>query len=129
MWSKFSKFSLAYNFRLIQQLHDIEEIKKLKARYFRLVDTQQWAEWGQLFTSDAVFHGHAGEICGRDEIVSYCSGRLANALTVHHGYMPEIEILDRDEATGIWAMDDYNEWPTLRSLSESMDMGTTRRGI
>ena len=31
---------------------DIEEIKQLKARYFRLMDTKQWDEWADLFTDD-----------------------------------------------------------------------------
>ena len=28
----------------VQQLLDIEQIKQLKARYFRLMDTKQWDE-------------------------------------------------------------------------------------
>jgi hypothetical protein len=28
-------------------------------------------------------------------------------LSIHHGHMPEIDILGEDEATGIWAMVDY----------------------
>ena len=35
------------------QLADIEEIKKLKARYFRLMDTKRWKEWANVFTDDA----------------------------------------------------------------------------
>jgi hypothetical protein len=30
----------------------IEQIKQVKARYFRLVDHKRWQEWGQLFTED-----------------------------------------------------------------------------
>jgi len=38
---------------------------------------------------------------------------LADAVTVHHGHMPEIEILDADRATGIWAMFDQVDLPGL----------------
>ncbi len=31
---------------------------------------------------------------------------MENVTTVHHGHTPEIEIISRDEATGIWAMED-----------------------
>lgn len=38
---------------------DIEQIKQLKAKYFRFVDTKQWDAWGELFTEDviAVYQG------------------------------------------------------------------------
>ena len=32
------------------------------------------------------------------------------ARTVHHGHMPEIDILDASSARGTWAMFDYVEW-------------------
>jgi 3-phenylpropionate/cinnamic acid dioxygenase small subunit len=34
-------------------LEEIEAIKRLKARYFRLMDTKQWDQWGDVFTEDA----------------------------------------------------------------------------
>ena len=36
-----------------QRLEDMEQIKQLKARYFRFVDEKKWTEFGELFTSDA----------------------------------------------------------------------------
>jgi hypothetical protein len=44
----------------VEQLADIEAIKQLKARYFRLMDTRNWAEFGDVFTRDAVLG--AGEV-------------------------------------------------------------------
>ena len=37
----------------------IEQIKHLKARYFRLMDQKRWDEWRELSTEDvtAVYHG------------------------------------------------------------------------
>ena len=34
------------------RLADLEEIKQLKARYFRLMDTKQWDAWGDVFSED-----------------------------------------------------------------------------
>jgi hypothetical protein len=38
---------------MVQELLDREAIKELKARYFRLVDEQDWDAYRQLFTDDA----------------------------------------------------------------------------
>jgi hypothetical protein len=100
-----------------QRLLDIEEIKKLKARYFRLLDTQRWDDWGQVFTADAVME--LPEInavnTGRSEIVQRVSSALEGARTVHHGHMPEIELTGLDSARGTWAMHDFVEWPPKES--------------
>jgi len=101
-----------------EQLLAIEQIKALKARYFRLFDTKQWAEWGEVFTEDATLQfdtavstlGRPGnpvpKFEGRTAIVAMCEARNATSQTVHHGHMPEIEILSATEARGKWAMED-----------------------
>jgi len=33
-------------------LAEIEAIKQLKARYFRLLDTKQWDAWREVFSDD-----------------------------------------------------------------------------
>ncbi len=38
---------------------------------------------------------------------------LKDATTVHHGHMPEIEIVDADNATGVWAMEDLVQLPGI----------------
>ena len=35
---------------------DVYEIQKLKARYFRFMDTKQWERFGELFTEDLKFY-------------------------------------------------------------------------
>jgi hypothetical protein len=99
--------------RAQQELADIEAIKRLKARYFRLMDTKQWDEWALVFTADAVMDVPEAAMVnhGRAEIVGNVSAALEGARTVHHGHMPEIEITGRDSARGVWAMADYVEWP------------------
>lgn len=98
------------------ELMAIEAIKRLKARYFRLMDTQQWEAWGEVFTRDATLQASPDEnerFEGRDAIVRSVRGHLTGATTVHHGHMPEIEITGDETATGIWAMFDFVDLPAL----------------
>ena len=98
----------------LNSLVEIEEIKKLKARYFRLLDKKLWDEWRDVFTEDAVLqHGPNPEdrFEGRDEIVGQLSEILSDAVTVHHGHMPEIELTSETTATGTWSMFDYVQMP------------------
>jgi len=106
-------------------LEAIEQIKQLKARYFRLMDQKRWDEWREVFTEDvtAVYHGVPGSR-GSDELVEIqCHGRadlvakvsrfLAQGISVHHGHMPEIEVTSPTTARGIWAMFDYLRLPSF----------------
>ncbi|OHV27155.1 DUF4440 domain-containing protein [Parafrankia soli] len=88
---------------------DIEAIKQLKARYFRLLDTKDWDGLRGLFTDDLVIDttgSGGGVIAGADAFVGFVSSHLAEAVTVHHGHTPEITLTSPSEATGIWAMED-----------------------
>jgi hypothetical protein len=107
----------------LQQLLDIEAIKQLKARYFRLMDQKRWDEWGQVFTPDVHMVVPEGEVdtTGRDEVVGNLREILAEVVTVHHGHMPEIDITGPDTATGTWAMFDYLEFPGAEG-GESLKM-------
>ena len=98
---------------LLRQLLDIEDIKRLKARYFRTLDQKKWAEWGQVFATDVNMDVPEADLVlqGRDAVVEFVSGALEGARTVHHGHMPEIELTGADTARGTWAMFDYVEWP------------------
>lgn len=98
----------------LQRLIDVEEIKKLKARYFRFVDLRDWNRWGELFTEDAVIDiPELGHVYGRDEFVERVrsNNETAFAPSIHHGHMPEIEVTGPDVASGIWAMSDYLDRP------------------
>jgi len=96
----------------LQELLDIEAIKQLKARYFRLMDLKQWDDWGLVFTADCVMEVPEADMVntGRQEIVTNVSGALVGARTCHHGHMPEIQIAGDGTARGVWAMFDYVEW-------------------
>ena len=99
---------------LLCELRDIESIKQLKARYFRFMDTKQWDEWQWVFTEDArlKWGPEEGQVFdGRTAIVEGVSLSLEGAVTVHHGHMPEIEILSETSARGVWAMYDWVDSP------------------
>ena len=102
---------------LVQRLLDIEEIKRLKARYFRAMDQKQWDEFAQVFARDAIMEVPEANMVqrGRDAIAASVSGVLTGVRTVHHGHMPEIELTGPDTARGMWAMFDYVEFPPSES--------------
>ena len=91
---------------MVRRLLDIEEIKRLKAGYFRCLDRKEWDEFEHGFARDAVLEVPEANICetGRDAIVAAVSGVLTGTTTVHHGHMPEIEITGADTARGRCSM-------------------------
>lgn len=103
---------------------DLEQIKHVKARYFRLMDQKQWEAWATLFTEDvtAVYHNAPRdrpqeglptlECTGRAHLVETVRHALAQGISIHQGYMPEIEITSPTTEHGIWAMFDYLRLPT-----------------
>ena len=95
-------------------MDDLEAIKQLKARYFRTMDTKDWAGMRQVFTDDVVMDttdSGGGVVTGADAFVAFLSETLADAVTVHHGHMPEIHLTSPTTATGIWALQDIIVWP------------------
>lgn len=107
----------------IDTLLAIEEIKRLKARYFRFMDIHDWDGFRTIFTEDAFFdvRGALEEkpdvtglepITGVDAIVDYVSTGINPITSAHYGHMPEIEIVSDDHARGIWALADILRPPT-----------------
>jgi uncharacterized protein (TIGR02246 family) len=97
----------------VPAVDDIEAIKQLKARYFRLMDTKDWDGMRQVFADDVfVDTTDAGGrvVEGADEFVAGLRKILADVVTVHHGHMPEIALTSPTTATGIWAMEDWLRW-------------------
>jgi uncharacterized protein (TIGR02246 family) len=94
-------------------LRQIEAIKRLKARYFRCIDTKDWAGMREVYARDAVMNDEESKSLwrGREEIVAGLELWLSRAVTVHHGHMPEIELTGPDSARGIWSMFDRVDHP------------------
>ena len=93
-------------------MDDLEEIRKLKARYFRGLDTKDWALYESVFAPDVTvdLRDAGGALYeGREAFMEYARS-LAIVQSVHQGHMPEIELTWDDSATGIWALEDYNIW-------------------
>jgi hypothetical protein len=101
---------------VLERLTAIEDIKALRARFARCMDTKQWVEMQDTITDDCVFdcraEGGVDELwIGAKDIVDNIRGSLATAVTVHHAHMPEIEIISPTSAKGIWAMYDLLHIP------------------
>jgi uncharacterized protein (TIGR02246 family) len=100
-------------------MDDVEAIKRLKARYFRTMDTKDWAQMRDVFADDVVVdttESGGSVITGADEFMAFLRETLADVITVHHGHMPEIELTSATTATGIWALQDILEWPNGAAL-------------
>jgi len=94
----------------VQMLWDIEQIKQLKARYFRLLDAKDWDAFADLFTDDCEHHLPSESpkpVVGNAEYLDDLKSMLGHGVTTHHGHMPEITLLGENEAEGIWSMFDY----------------------
>ena len=93
---------------MLDRLAAIEEIRHLKARYCRYVDTKEWAPFRTLFADDATlfFPENFEHPALIDDFVKGLGPVLEGAVTLHHVLAPEIEILDEANARGIWAMQD-----------------------
>ena len=93
--------------------NEIEAIRRLKARYFRLMDTKDWAGMREVFTDDVVIDTAeaGGQVArGADDFMAFLREALGGAVTVHQGHMPEIDLTSETTATGIWALNDIIIW-------------------
>lgn len=90
---------------------DIDDIKQVKYRYLRALDTKHWDDFADTLTEDVV--GKYGESLGdtheftdRDSLVNFMRTSLGpEVLTEHRVTHPEITV-DGDEATATWYLQD-----------------------
>lgn len=90
----------------------IEEIKRLKHRYFRTLDLKQWDEFGDCLAEDirARYGTQAMKeplhFDSRQAVVDYMSQNLGHGIvTLHVAQHPEIDV-DGDRATASWCFED-----------------------
>jgi hypothetical protein len=97
----------------VARLEAVEEIRRLKARYFHCVDLREWDEFATLFTEDFVpdFGESTSGPKNKAEFVAAVARHFTSGLSVHHGHEPEIDVLDAETATGLWPMYDLVESP------------------
>lgn len=103
---------------------DVWAIQQLKAQYCRYIDTKQWDLLSTLFTEDTIFEGFGSAPDGVNvkQFVSGVSKRLEKAISIHHCHMPEFIFHENGNVKGVWAMQDFLQWPepiTLRETSEA----------
>jgi hypothetical protein len=98
----------------IERLVAIEAIRQLKARYFRCVDSKDWAGFAAVFAADVHFDiGDDVPGCilrSPAAIVELTSQGLANCVSVHHGHCPEINVTSATSAEAVWPMEDMLRW-------------------
>ena len=103
----------------IESIFAREEIKALKARYCRLLDTKDWAGLAALFVENAVLDvaQDTGNppLEGREAIIAQVRIAVDDAATAHQVHTPEIVFESADRATGVWAMQDRVVWQAGKS--------------
>jgi hypothetical protein len=117
-----------------EKLMAIEEIKQLKARYFRFIDSHDWPGFRSCITDDILFGPSAPDpeaekrwkakagpqglwttprLEGADALVAWVSEALEPSTSMHRGFNSEIEIMTADTARGIWGMEDITRFAGL----------------
>ncbi|MEA1958998.1 MAG: nuclear transport factor 2 family protein [Chloroflexota bacterium] len=94
----------------VQELEDIEAIKRLKGKYIRCVDRKLWQGLEECFVEDAEAHyGDNMDYIGRNAILDFLKGSLVEGVITssHECHTPEIEITGDGTARGIWKFHDY----------------------
>lgn len=93
-------------------LASVEEIKRLKHRYFRTLDLKEWETFGDCLATDVRARygtqamGEPLHYDSREAVVAFMSENLGpSVITMHVASHPEIEV-DGDAARGTWAFED-----------------------
>ena len=113
-------------------LEAIEQIKRLKHRYFRTLDLKLWEEFADCL-AEGVEARYGTQAMGRplsfdsrDAVVEYMSANLGpGIITTHIASHPEIDV-DGDTATGSWAFEDTVIVPEMKVVVRGSGYYTDR---
>lgn len=96
----------------IERLLALEDIKLLKARRDRAVDTKDWDAYLALHAPDHESHNDGFEPWTSAQEMILNVRRLLDEtrISVHHSHTPEITFESPTRAKGIWAMEDNIFW-------------------
>jgi hypothetical protein len=93
----------------LKELEIESAIRALKAQYFICLDLKDWSCFRSVFTDDVVFRIFepgmsvpAGEFTGADTMVATTRESVKDAMTVHHGHEPLIEVMTDTTARATW---------------------------
>ncbi|MCL2542831.1 MAG: nuclear transport factor 2 family protein [Nocardioidaceae bacterium] len=113
-------------------LEAIEQIKRLKHRYFRTLDLKMWDEFGDCLAEDVTARygtqamGEPLHFDSRAAVVDYMSSNLGNGVvTTHIASHPEIDV-DGDTASGSWAFEDTVIVPDFKVMVRGSGYYTDR---
>jgi hypothetical protein len=97
----------------LARLDALEQIRVLKARYCRYVDTKDWSGFASLFTDQAMvcFPENNPDWVPIAAFLPAVDTALLGGISVHHVHSPEISFQGDVDATGIWAMQDHLFFP------------------
>lgn len=92
--------------RELQGLKDIEEIKRLRATYFRCLDTANIEELAGILTEDfsclCIGGDYEYKADSKAEFLEMTANSFHNEIvTQHNGHGPEIDLVDDTHATGV----------------------------
>ena len=103
----------------LQNFQAIDDIRLVKARYCRFLDTKDWESFTSLFTSDAMMDVQEDTgnpaITGVALIVEQVKFAVEHAASSHQVHTPEITLDGPDSAQGVWAMQDRVVWQAGKS--------------
>jgi hypothetical protein len=95
----------------LERLVAIEEIKNLKARRDRAVDTKDWVTYENLHAPDHYSHNEGfARWNGAAEMVANVRRLMEDVTSVHHSHTPDITFDSPTTATAIWGMEDNIFW-------------------
>ena len=100
----------------------LEEIRRLKYRYFRTLDLKDWDAFADTLTDDAMgrygtrVYGEKLTLDGREAIVGFMREQLTSSvITMHVAQHPELDV-DGDHAEGSWGFEDTVIVPDFKVL-------------
>ncbi len=94
-----------------QQLSDAEDIKIVKHRYFRAIDTADAALLDSVFTDGVRVDYRGGayrvNLQGKATMIDFLLTAFnSDCVAMHHGHMPEIKFISDSAAEGLWYLED-----------------------
>jgi hypothetical protein len=95
----------------LQHLSDLEDIRTVKHRYYRGIDTADAALLETLFTDDVSVEyrggGYRVRLAGKAAMIDFLMNSFnADSVAMHQGSMPDISFIGDDEAEGLWYLED-----------------------
>ncbi|MDR2856884.1 MAG: nuclear transport factor 2 family protein [Novosphingobium sp.] len=101
----------------LERLLAIEDIKLLRAKYCRAIDSHAFDRLREVLTGDflldmspvgKVLGGAPAPICGRDTVIGMMHKAFAPLeMLLHIVTIPEIEFQDESHATGVWRQETF----------------------